>query len=191
MKKNLGAVNLLYPMPTVLVTAMVAGKPNVLTVAHVGIMNHGHPSYISVSLGKVHYTNQGIMAQKTFGISFPTEEMVVATDYVGMVSGKKTDKSSVFTYFYGDLKTAPLIGECPVCLECRLYQQVDFPTHDLFIGEIVAAWADEAVLTEGVVDMAKVRPLLFDMPRRKYWRLGAPLADAWNVGKQMKTSSGL
>ena len=39
MKKTLGALNCLYPMPTTLVGAMVDGKPNFITIAHVGIMD--------------------------------------------------------------------------------------------------------------------------------------------------------
>jgi hypothetical protein len=40
MKKKLGAINVLYPTPTILVGAMVNGKPNFITIAHVGIMTH-------------------------------------------------------------------------------------------------------------------------------------------------------
>ena len=50
----IGPVNALYPMPTTLVGTTVNGKPNFLTIAHVGILNHGTPQYLSLSLGKVH-----------------------------------------------------------------------------------------------------------------------------------------
>ena len=50
----IGPVNALYPMPTTLVGAMVNGKPNFLAVAHVGILNHGTPQYLSIGLsGKI------------------------------------------------------------------------------------------------------------------------------------------
>ncbi len=188
MKKNLDAANLLYPMPTVLVGTVVKGRPNFLTIAHVGIMNHGHPQYVSIGLAKIHYSNQGIHEHKAFSINFPSEDMVELTDCVGMISGKKTDKSGMFELFEGELAGAPMIVRCPVNMECRLHDVVDFPTHEVFIGEIVASYADEEVLTGGVVDYAKVRPLLFDMPRRKYWRLGEPFADCWSVGKRLRRS---
>ena len=57
MKEKLGAVNALYPMPTVLVGAMVNGKPNFITIAHVGIMTYSH---ISLGMGNIHYTTQGL-----------------------------------------------------------------------------------------------------------------------------------
>jgi flavin reductase (DIM6/NTAB) family NADH-FMN oxidoreductase RutF len=111
----------------------------------------------------------------------------VETDYVGIVSGKNTDKSRVFELFRGELQHAPLIQGCPVCMECRLASVVDFETHDVFIGEIIATHADENVLAEsGKIDIARVRPLLFDMASIKYWSLGAEVAPCWNVGKQLK-----
>jgi flavin reductase (DIM6/NTAB) family NADH-FMN oxidoreductase RutF len=71
-------------------------------------------------------------------------------------------------------------------MECRLYDTYDTPTHDLFIGEIVETHAEESVLTEGKIDVSKVRPLLFDMNTVKYWSLGTAVGSCWNVGKQMK-----
>jgi flavin reductase (DIM6/NTAB) family NADH-FMN oxidoreductase RutF len=186
MKIKLGGMNVLYPTPTVLVGAIVNGKPNFLTIAHIGIVNHAKPFLISMSLGKVHYTNAGIKENEAFSVNLPSENLVVKTDYVGMVSGKKTDKTGVFEIFYGELAKAPMIEDCSLNMECKLYDVYDTPTHDLFIGEIVETYAEESILTDGKVDIAKVKPLLFDMSSIKYWSLGEPLASCWNVGKQMK-----
>ena len=166
--------------------AMVDGKPNFLTIAHIGIVNHAKPNLISVSLAKVHYTNAGIKENKAFSVNIPSEDLVVETDYVGIVSGKKTDKSGVFEIFYGELDDAPMIKSCPLSMECRLYDTYDTPTHDLFIGEIVETYADESVLAEGKVDITRVKPLLFDMGSIKYWSLGEPVANCWNIGKKLK-----
>jgi len=186
MKKKLGGINVLYPTPTVLVGALVNGRPNFITIAHIGIVNHARPCLISLSMGKVHYTNAGIKENRAFSVNIPSESLVVETDYVGIVSGKKTDKASVFETFYGELENAPMIQACPVNMACRLYDTYDTPTHDLFIGEIVETYADESVLSGEKVDIARVKPLLFDMSSVKYWSLGAAIADCWNVGKQMK-----
>ena len=182
-KKELGPRNCLYPMPTTLVGALVDGKPNYVTIAHVGIMD---PGTVSLGMNKAHHTNAGIKKHKTFSVNIPSEEMVVKTDYCGLVSGKDRDKSALFKTFYGKLKTAPMIEECPVNMECRLVQTVDFPRHDIFIGEVENAFCDESVLTEGVLDFDKLRPLLFTMGDRGYWSLGRRLADAWSVGKKLK-----
>ena len=47
--------------------------------------------------------------------------MISETDYCGLVSGRKTDKSNIFNVFYGELETAPMIMECPVSIECKLF----------------------------------------------------------------------
>jgi flavin reductase (DIM6/NTAB) family NADH-FMN oxidoreductase RutF len=112
-------------------------------------------------------------------------DKIVEVDYVGLVSGSKTDKSAVFETFFGELKTAPIIRDCPLSMECRLHDTYETKTHDLFIGEIAATYADDAVLTGGKVDLAKVRPLLFDMSSRKYWSLGTPVGDCWGAGKKL------
>ena len=183
MKTKLGSQNVLYPTPTVLVGATVNDKPNFITIAHVGIMTHTH---ISFGMNKVHYTNHGIREHETFSVNIPSEELVKETDYVGLVTGKKVDKSQLFDLFYGELKTAPMIRECPVNMECRLERIIDFPSHDVFVGEVVETYADESVLTNSKVDVSKVKPLLFDMPLKKYWSLGDAVADCWNIGKELK-----
>ena len=186
MKKPLDGINALYPTPTTIVGAIVEGKVNFITIAHIGIVNHARPYLISLSLAKPHHTNAGIKENKTFSVNIPNEDLVVETDYVGIVSGKKTDKSSVFEVFYGNLENAPMITECPINMECKLYDVYDTPTHDLFIGEIVETYADESVLKNGKVDLARLKPLLFDMSSIKYWSIGNPVAGCWNIGKQLK-----
>ena len=182
----IGAVNALYPMPTTLVGATVNGKPNFLAVAHVGILNHGTPQYLTIGLSKSHYTNAGIHENRTFSICLPSEDLMVETDYCGIMTGKKTDKASLFDLFYGNLKTAPMIRQCPVNMELKLHDVLDFKTHDIFVGELVQTYAEEAVMTDGKIDIAKVRPLLFDMAGVTYWRLGSSVGKCWSAGKALK-----
>jgi len=182
MKVEIGAKNCLYPLPTTLIGALVNDKPNYITIAHVGIMDLGS---ISLGMGKAHYTNAGIRKNGTFSVNIPSVKMVKETDYCGLVSGKTKDKSGVFKTFYGKLKTAPMIDQCSINMECKLIKTVDFPTHNVFVGQIEATYCDEAVLSEGTVDFEKVQPILFVMNDRSYWKLGTRFAKAWNVGKSL------
>jgi len=182
MKVEIGAKNCLYPMPTTLVGALVNDKPNYITIAHVGIMDLGS---ISLGMGKSHHTNAGIRANGTFSVNIPSTKMVKKTDYCGLVSGKTQDKSDLFKTFYGKLKTAPMIDQCSINMECKLIKTVDFPTHDVFVGQILETYCDESVLTDGMVDFEKVHPILFVMNNRSYWKLGSRFAKAWNVGKTL------
>lgn len=180
MKEKLGATNALYPLVTAIVGATVDGRPGFATVAHVGV---AHLKGITLGMGNGHLTNKGIKANRTFSVNLPSEDMVAVTDHIGMVSGTNEDKGGIFDLFYGELDTAPMIEQCKVTMELRLIEHVALPTHDLFVGEIVGAYADLDVLTNGVVDIAKLRPLLFDMASKKYWSLGEPVAKCWSVGK--------
>lgn len=182
----IGPVNALYPMLTTLVGATVNGKPNFMTVAHVGILNHGTPQYLSIGLGKVHYTNAGIKENLSFSICLPSEDLMVETDYCGLKTGKKTDKAALFDVFYGELKTAPMISQCPVNMELELHDVLDYATHDIVVGRLVQTYADERVIKDGKIDIAKVRPLLFDMASIQYWSLGPAVGNCWNVGKALK-----
>jgi len=186
MKKKIGYQNVLYPTPVSVVGALVNGKVNFCNISHVGILNVGPPHLISLGMGKPHHTNVGIRENKTFSVNILSQDRIVEADYVGLVSGARTDKSGVFGTFFGELKTAPLITDCPLSMECRLYDTYELKTHDVFIGEIVATYADEAVLTNGKVDLAKVRPLLFDMSSMQYWSLGPAVGKCWSEGKQYK-----
>ena len=185
-KIPMNAVNALYPSLTTILGTRVNGKNNFITIAHVGIMNHGTPQYLSFGVHKSHYSNQGIKDNKCFSVNIPGEDLVTETDYFGIVTGKNSDKGSILDLFYGEYKDAPMISRCPVTMECRLKETLDFDTHDIFVGEIIETYADEAVLKDGKIDISRVNPLLFDMASMEYWSLGKPVAKCWNKGKELK-----
>lgn len=184
-KLEIGAKTFLYPMPTTLVGANVHGKPNYLTVAYCGIMDYSPPT-ISVALGKAHYTNIGIKENGTFSVNIPSEELVRVTDYCGLVSGHTVDKSELFETFYGKLGTAPMIRECPLNLECKLIQTLEFSVDEAFIGEILTAYSEDQYLTDGLPDIKKMNPIVFSMHDNTYWTIGNHLGRAWNIGKELK-----
>jgi flavin reductase (DIM6/NTAB) family NADH-FMN oxidoreductase RutF len=144
------------------------------------------PRSLSLGKSKTHYTNAGIKQCGTFSVNLPSKKMVQETDYCGLVSGRRVDKTKLFSVFYGTLKTAPMIVECPISMECELKKVIDFPKHDVFIGEIVATYVDDTALTDGVVDYSKVQPFFFTMIDHGYWKLGERFAEAWSVGKALK-----
>ena len=184
-KIDLGAKVALYPMPVVLVGANVKGEANFLAVAW--FMNAGtSPPKVAIALNKTHYTNQGIKDNKTFSVCMPSQDMMKAVDYCGLVSGFKADKSGVFAVFYGKLKTAPMISECPVNLECSLDKVIDNGLHEMFIGDILSTFTEEKYLTAGAVDIKKVKPFMLSLNDRLYYALGKQKGKAWETGKGYK-----
>jgi flavin reductase (DIM6/NTAB) family NADH-FMN oxidoreductase RutF len=177
--------NFFIPMPVVLVGTQVAGKANFMTVGWCSRAN-ANPPMISCGINKVHFTHEGIRENRTFSVNIPSLSLLEKTDYCGLVSGAKEDKSKVFEVFYGTLKTAPMIRECPVTMECRLVQVIDLSTNTLFIGEIVGAYADGEIWKDGKPDFRLINPLLLTMPDNTYWTLGKAVGKAWKAGAGMK-----
>ena len=100
-KVKLGRKASLYP-GAALVGANVDGKPNFMTISHCGLAAYKPPALV-VPLNKFRHTLKGIKQNATFSVNMPSCDMVKNTDYCGIYSGKKRDKSEIFTVFYGQL----------------------------------------------------------------------------------------
>lgn len=184
-KINIGTHGFALPMPQCIVGTRYEGKANYMAVGWVTRVNF-KPQLIGIGINKGHATNAGIRECGEFSINFPSVDMVSVTDYVGLVSGKREDKSGLFDAFYGELKSAPLIRECPLSMECRLYEAVELPTNTFFIGEIVGTWCEERFMTDGHPDIKKINPFVLTMPDNRFWAIGDHVGDAWKAGKALK-----
>ena len=173
------------PMPVCLVGANVGGKPNFEAIAWFSFVDY-NPYCIGVSSEKSHFTNKGIVQNKTFSVNMPSSELVAATDYCGITSGEKIDKSKIFDVFYGDLKTAPMINECPANVECKLIHTINLSHTDLFIGEIANIYIDEECLRAGKPDLKRLNPLILEDIVGDYWSLGEKVAKAFVIGKKFE-----
>ncbi|MEI8215999.1 MAG: flavin reductase family protein [Eubacteriales bacterium] len=182
--KNIGAVIGMYPTPATIIGTEVDGKINWMMVAHVGIWDMDK---ILLSIGKIHYSNGGLMENKSVSINMINEEMLVSADYVGLASGKSADKSHVFEYFYGDLKGAPMIKEAPIAMECSIEQVYETQTHNNYIIKPINTYVREEFLSDnGKIDYEKVKPILFEMPNRQYFSIGKVVGKCWSIGKEYK-----
>jgi flavin reductase (DIM6/NTAB) family NADH-FMN oxidoreductase RutF len=173
-----------YPMPMALVGAVVNGKVNFMAVGWVSRVNF-KPPMIAVALGG-HYTNKGIEENKAFSVNIPSLSMIEKTDYCGLVSGSRTDKSELFDIFHGEEKNAPMIKECPVCMACKVQEIVRLPSNTLFIGEIIEAYSEDKYMTDGHPDVKKIQPFALTMPDNGFWSVGDNVGKAWSIGKNLK-----
>jgi flavin reductase (DIM6/NTAB) family NADH-FMN oxidoreductase RutF len=185
-KKKLGSKPMIYPMPVTLVGADVAGKPNFMTIAFIGIINM-NPAMVAMGANPSHLTCKGIVENKTFSINIPSSQMLEVTDYVGLNSGTKIDKAGLFTIFRGATRTAPMIEECPLNLECKLVQKLSLGgTDDLYIGEIVETYCSPECMTNGKPDVEKMGIFVLSMNDNRYFSLGKPIGKAWSDGKRYR-----
>lgn len=180
----------LYALPT---TTLILGswfndKPTFMALAWATRVNF-QPPLIAIGVNQGHASHSAIQQTGQFSLCMPSTNMVEITDYVGLVSARKCDKSGLFEVYYGELKHAPLIRECPLNLALKLYTSVALPTNTVFIGEIVEAWCEENYLDGNTPDMTKVQPFTLTMPDNQYWSLGEKVGDAWKAGKDLKKVS--
>ena len=175
MQKTLPPTTLLFPTPVVLVTCVnEAGKPNIITLAWVGVVN-SDPPMIGISIRPERYSHACVKQSREFVVNLPSEEMVRKVDACGVLSGRETDKfcSMGWKQVTAQKVRPPLIDECPVQMECRVKQEISLGSHDLFLGEIVALHVKEEVQNEkGRIDILKVLPLVFCPGANEYWNLG-------------------
>ncbi|HIW58233.1 MAG TPA: flavin reductase family protein [Firmicutes bacterium] len=181
MKKNIGKSLALYPTPLVVVGTMIDGKPNYVLVGHLGIIGHDR---IMVSLASAHYTNRGIKETGSLTVNIVDESMLKEADYVGCVSGNKTDKSKVFEYMIGETG-APVIKKAPVVMDCKVDDVYETEGFESFICKIEGVYAEESVLNEaGKIDYGVLKPVLFEMPTYEYLRTGDVIGKCMSFGKQ-------
>jgi flavin reductase (DIM6/NTAB) family NADH-FMN oxidoreductase RutF len=181
---DLGPQGFFYPMPMTLIGSDLTAGPNFMPVAWVNRVQF-NPPRVAAGMNKNHATNAGIREHGEFSVNFPSVDMVEVTDWCGLNSAERgADKTTLFEVVRGTLEHAPMIAECPVSLECRVWQTVDLGSHDLFIGQIVGSWSEERFLDErGRPDITKVRPFTLTMPDNRYWAIGEQVGDAWAIGK--------
>ena len=174
-----------YPMPMVVVGTLVNERPNFMAVGWVTRVNF-KPPMIAIALGKTHFTNSGIHASKAFSVNIPGINLMEKVDFCGIVSGKKEDKSTLFNVISGKTTGVPMIDDCQLCMECKLVNVLDLPTNEVFIGEIVGAYANADCCSDGKPDIKKMRPFTLTMPDNQYWEVGGNAGKAWSIGMNLK-----
>jgi len=177
----------IYPRPTLLVGANVDGKANFLAVGGGGVAN-AEPPMIGVPIRHQRYTLKGIQQNLTFSINTPSIDLVRETDYCGIASGAKVDKVKVcqFKVFYGNLKTAPMIEQCPLNLECKVVNILNLGSHSFVIGQIEGSYVSEGCLTDGKPDVNQIKPMIFNLESAEYVAFGEVVAKAFSIGLELK-----
>lgn len=167
--------NLLSPLPVILVGANVNGKPNYLVIGYSCPFDFGR--YIFFSLSKIRYTTIGIHENMTFSVNIPSDNLVEQTNICGSKSGRDIDKSTLFDNFYGELKTAPMIRECPVNIECKVHEILDYGDGEGIIGKVIKSYVNPqyTIKEDGKIklDWRKIHPIIWTTGGDfNYYRLG-------------------
>jgi len=147
----------LAPVPVVLVGCGKEGSYNLITIAWAGTIC-SKPPMLSISVRPERHSYGLIRESGEFTVNLPTVDLIHATDYCGVVSGKDVDKfkETGLTPLPGSRVAAPLVAECPLGLECKVTQTIELGSHTLFLAEIVAVQvSEEFVTSEGRLALEK------------------------------------
>lgn len=179
---NFGAKPLMYPQPVLIIgTYDENGVPNAMNAAW-GITTDFKEITISLS---DHKTTDNLNLKKAFTVSMATEDQVLACDYVGIESARKVADKFAKAGFHAtksEFVDAPLIDELPLAMECK----VKSFENGILIGDIVNVSADESVVTDGAVDITKVKPISFDPFSNGYFAVGERVGNAFKDGVTLK-----
>ena len=165
--------NMLYPLPAVMVSCADAeGKTNILTVAWTGTVCT-NPPMLSISVRPERYSCHMIQETGEFVVNLTTEALVRAADLCGVKSGRDVDKwkEAGLTPVPARRVKAPLIGESPVNLECRVEKELALGSHIMFVARVVSVSVDEAYMDEkGSFHLDLAKPLCYS--HGTYFSLG-------------------
>ena len=185
MRKDMGRRPLIYPQPVLIIgTYNDDGTPNAMNAAW-GAVGDDHQVFLCLSAD--HATTRNILKRKAFTVQIADEKNMVASDYVGIVSGTKDPDKFRKSGLHADRSEhvdAPVLTDYAISIECELDSYE--PEHCHLFGNIIHTSVDESVLTDGKIDTAKLRPLTFDIDRAKYVALGPIAGNAFREGQTLK-----
>lgn len=189
MKINLGPSDVLFPVPAALIVSGIEPKPNVATVAWIGIVSSTPPT-VGISLRKDRYTLQLIREFGEFTVNIPPASLVKEVDFCGLANGRKRDKlkTAGLTTMLGSRIRTPIIAECPYNVECKVVQETELGDWVLVLGEIVETGIDQDKIdpaNRAKIDIAKVDPLVYCAEVRQYWSIGNRIGDGFCAGKEL------
>jgi flavin reductase (DIM6/NTAB) family NADH-FMN oxidoreductase RutF len=139
--------------PTVLVSAQHDGTQNVMAAAWACVLDYGQSTKVTVVLDKSTFTRGLVEASGYFALQLPTMAMATLTHALGSESAhdvpNKLEKLGAKTFAAPGFDL-PLVEGCVAWLACKLVPEPhNQQSYDLFIGEVLGAWADERVFRDG------------------------------------------
>ncbi len=142
MKKNLGVIQSVYPMPVLIVAAYDQNnKVNAMNAAWGMICNNDR---IALFIDEDHKTTQNILKTKAFTVALADKAHIDVADFFGIASGNKMPDKFERTGYHAvksAFVNAPIIDEFPVVMECELAEVSETESFYCIVGKIVNSCA--------------------------------------------------
>lgn len=145
--------------PTVMVSAKYQDIENVMSASWVCALDFSPQAKLTVVLDKSTFTRSLIEQSGYFAIQVPfasQAKTVIAMGQSYKDHPRKLADNGV-EIFYQDHFDIPLVKGCSAYILCKLIPEPhNQAAHDLFIGEVLAAYADDRVFRQGHWDFDHV-----------------------------------
>ena len=180
---------MIYPLPAVLVSCGDSPENyNMLTVAWTGTIC-SEPAMAYVSIRPERHSYEIVKRTGEFVINLTTASLARATDWCGVRSGRDYDKFSEMglTAEPAAVVSAPVVGESPVSIECRVRQVIELGSHDMFLADVVNVLVDEEYINPETGKLELDRAEIITYSHGEYFRLGEMIGHfGWSVRKKKK-----
>lgn len=180
---------MIYPLPAALISC--GSNPdeyNLITLSWMGTICSNPPMcYISVRPERHSY--EIIKRTGEFVINLTNEEMAFATDWCGVKSGRDYNKFAEMklTPMKGEIVSAPIIKESPLCIECKVREIIPLGSHDMFISDVVNIQADSKYIDPATDTFKLSEAKLIAYSHGHYYKLGKEIGKfGWTVQKKKK-----
>lgn len=138
--------------PTVLVSAKYENTENVMSASWACALDFS-PAKVTVVLDKTAFTRNLVEQSGCFALQIPVAkqaELVLNVGSESLTDNPNKLKEHGVNLFYQEDHQVPLIADCAAWMICKVIPEPhNQQTYDLFIGEVVAAWADDRVFRNG------------------------------------------
>lgn len=191
MKTSFGPQKIMFPCPTSLVVTGNIEKANIVTIAWVSLLT-SQPPTLGISVGQNGLSGKEIKKNGNFSVNIAGADIMVESDYCGIVSGKEVDKfeATGLTKMPSKVIMSPIIKECPLNIECELIDANLIGRTNHFVGRIVEVHIDTDKLKDknryNSFDIEMINPLIYIGGAREYRLMGKKIGDAYTVGKSLK-----
>ncbi|MDI6823864.1 MAG: flavin reductase family protein [Bacillota bacterium] len=166
----------LFPLPVVVVSVGDMQDHNLITLAWVGTLC-SRPPMVGISVRPDRHSYRIIADRGEFVVNIPRSDQLDLADFCGTRSGRELNKFAALglTPVSAARVAAPLVGEFPVNIECRVEQRVPLGSHELFVGRVLAVHAAPEVVLDGSIDPGRVNPPVYALER--YYAFGEQVGE--------------
>lgn len=136
--------------PTAMISAKAEGIENIMSAAWVCALDFAPKAKMMIVVDKQTFTRKLIEKSGLFAVQIPTAAQAELVIAMGESRYQNPDKIANVDCFYQNGFDVPLVSGCAGWIICKLINEPHNQTeHDLFIGEVLAAWADDRIFENG------------------------------------------